>query len=156
MIEIAPLADHPEIVPTLVAWFRAQWPDYYGSRTESEIAQDFEAEARREGLPLRLVAFVDGALAGTVVLRERAMASLPEATPGLGGLLVVGAQRGRGIGSALVAATMAAASAQGHTALYAVTATAGGLLTRLGWQWVSTITHDAESLDLYRADLPAL
>ena len=31
MIEIVYLADHPEAIPTLVEWFRAQWPAYSGA-----------------------------------------------------------------------------------------------------------------------------
>ncbi|MCB0075584.1 MAG: hypothetical protein KDE20_29220, partial [Caldilineaceae bacterium] len=70
MIEIAFLADHLEAIPTLTRWFRAQWPDYYAERTAADIAQDFYAEAQREGLPVRLVALSDGQLAGTITLRE--------------------------------------------------------------------------------------
>ena len=50
MIEISFLADHPETVPILTGWFRAQWPEYYAGRTPEDIAGDFYEEAQRSGL----------------------------------------------------------------------------------------------------------
>jgi hypothetical protein len=84
MIEISLLADHPEAVPILAGWFRAQWPEYYAGRTPEDIAGDFYEEAQPSGLPVRLVAFAEGELAGTITLRERAIWTLPEYHPGLG------------------------------------------------------------------------
>jgi len=81
MITITYLADHPETIPTLAKWFRAQWPGYYAQQTQAETEQAFRAEARSDGLPLRLVAFYSGELAGTVVLRERGSETLPEFRP---------------------------------------------------------------------------
>lgn len=153
MHRIAFLADHPETIPMLVQWFRAQWPDYYAGRTPNDIAQDFFAEAQRDGLPVRLVAFAGDELAGTITLREHALRGLPAYRPGLGGLLVVEAQRGRGIGTALVSAGMHVARAQGYAEVYTVTATAGGILDRLGWTQIQTISHGDEQLVLYGCDL---
>lgn len=153
VIEIALLADHPETIPTLAQWFRAQWPEYYAGRTLADIAQDFHAETNHDRLPVRLVAFADGELAGTITLRVHALQALPEYRPGLGGLLVVEQQRGRGIGTGLVHAGMHVARAQGYAAVYTVTATAGGILWRLGWQRIQQIEHGDEHLVLYSCDL---
>ena len=49
MIEITFLVDHPEAIPTLTHWFRAQWPEYYAERTPADIAQGFCSEANRDG-----------------------------------------------------------------------------------------------------------
>lgn len=154
IIKITLLADHPETIPTLAEWFRAQWPDFFAGRTLDAIAQDFHAEANRNGLPVRLVAFVDGTLAGTVVLRGRAMDALPETTPGLGGLFVTAAHRGRGVGSELVRACMEVARTQGFASLYAGTATADGLLVRLGWEPLKTLQHEDERLTIYVCTFP--
>ncbi len=153
MIEIAYLVDYPETIPTLAHWFRAQWPDYYAGRTPADIAQDFQSEANRDGLPVRLVAFAGGELAGTIILRERAMHILPEYQPGLGGLLVAERQRGRGVGTELVRAGMNVARDQGYKVVYATTATARGILERLGWKMVQAVFHNDEQLVLYRCDL---
>ena len=153
MIEIAFLADHPEAIPTLTRWFRAQWPDYYAERTAADIAQDFYAEAQREGLPVRLVALRDGQLAGTITLREEATWTLPEYRPGLGGLLVTEQQRGQGVGTKLVRAGMKLALAQGYATVYATTVNARGILERLGWKLVKEVSHGDERLLLYGCDL---
>jgi len=153
MIEIAFLADHPETIPTLTGWFRAQWPQYYAERTPADIAQDFFAEAKREGIPVRLVAFADGELAGTITLREQATWTLPEYHPGIGGLLVVERFRGQGIGTELIRAGMKVAQEQGYKVVYAATVTARGILERLGWKLVQTVLHGDEQLMLYSREL---
>jgi GNAT superfamily N-acetyltransferase len=153
MIEIAFLADHSEAIPTLTHWFRAQWPDYYAGRTQPDIEKGFHSEANRDGLPIRLVAFADGELAGTIVLRERAMATFPEYQPGLGGLFVVERHRGHGVGTELIRAGMNTAREQGHKVVYATTAVASGILERLGWELVKAVWHGDEQLALYRYEL---
>ena len=150
MIKIAFLADCPEVIPTLSQWFRAQWPDYFAGRSLADIGQDFGAEANRSGLPVRLVAFADGELAGTITLREQAIETLPEYRPGLGGLFVLEQHRGRGIGTALVRAGMNVAQAQGYKRVYATTVAARGILERLGWELVKAFWHDDEEHFLYQ------
>ena len=153
MIEIAFLIDYPETIPTLAHWFRAQWPDYYAEHTLTDIAQDFYSEANHSGLPVRLVAFADGELAGTITLRERALQDLPEYRPGLGGLFVVEQHRGRGIGTELVRGGIELAREQGHETVYTATVKARGILARLGWKPVQAVSHGDEQLSLYRYEL---
>ena len=153
MIIITLLADHPETIPTLCQWFRAQWPAYYAERTLTDIAQDFAEEANRTGIDIRLVAFADGELAGTITLREEATWTLPEYGPGLGGLLVTEPYRGRGIGSALVTAGMNVAREQGFERVYATTTAARGILERLGWHQVQVALPDEEHGLLYEVEL---
>lgn len=155
MIAIALLADHLDAVPTLATWFRAQWPDYFSRQTRAETEQGFHQEAAREGIPLRLVAFESGALAGTIVLRERAIDTLPEYRPGLGGLFVQEAHRRRGVASELVRAGMDLARDQGYETVYATTAVAGGILERLGWRLVKGFIHEGEPHCLYESVLRA-
>jgi predicted N-acetyltransferase YhbS len=134
VIEITFLADNLEAIPTLSQWFRAQWPGYFAERTLADIAQDFVAEANRSSIPVRLVAFADGELAGTITLREEATWTLPEYQPGLGGLFVPEQHRGQGIGTELVKAGMNVAQEQGYESVYATTVAARGILARLGWK----------------------
>jgi predicted N-acetyltransferase YhbS len=150
MIKVAFLADYSEVVPILAHWFRAQWPDYYAKRTPATIAQGFQTNANRHALPVRLVAFVDEELAGTIVLRERAIKTLPDYTPALGGLLVAQPYRRRGVGSELIRAGTNVARAQGYKTLYATTSAAGSLLENLGWLLIDTVPHGKEQLALYQ------
>lgn len=153
MIEIAYLVDYPEAISTLTHWFRAQWPEYYAGRTPADIDQEFHSEANRDGLPVRLVAFADGELAGTIILRGRAIKTLPEYHPGLGGLFVAEQHRNQGIGTELVRAGMDVARDQGYKKVYATTVTARGILECLGWKMVQTIVHNDEQLVLYVCEL---
>lgn len=153
MIDIAFLVDCPEVIPTLTQWFRAQWPGYYGERTQADIAQDFHFEANRTRIPMRLIAFFDGELAGTITLREHALQEVPESHPGLGGLFVVEAHRGQGIGTALVKAGMNVAKEHGYKQVYVSTVTARGILARLGWTVVQPVSLGDEQTMLYRYDL---
>jgi|SRR5262245_21967432 len=153
MVKIAFLADHPEVIPTLAQWFRAQWPDYYARRTLADIEQDFHPEANLDRLPLRLVAFESGALVGTIALRERALETQPELRPGLGGLYVVGPHRGCGVGTELVRAGMEAARRLEYERVYTGTAVAGGILEGLGWERIKLVLNHGEQLAIYRCDL---
>ena len=151
-IKITSLADCPKTIPTLSIWFQTQWPDYYAGRTLTDIAQDFVLEANRSGIPIRLVAFADGVLAGTITLREEATWKLPQYQPGLGGLFVLDQYRGRSIGTELVRAGMNVAQEQGYGRVYATTVAARGILERLGWQLVSTVLPSDEQGTFYHYD----
>lgn len=153
MITIGFLADYPDTIPTLANWFRGQWPAYYAGWSQAELEQDFLEDASRDRLPIRLVAFVSGELAGTIILRENGSDTLPEFQPELGGLYVVESQRGHGIGSELVRAGMQVAGAQGYKTVFATTVAAAGILERLGWEFVKTVVHQDGQLALYRCNL---
>jgi RimJ/RimL family protein N-acetyltransferase len=153
MVQIALLADHAEVIPTLAQWFRSQWPDYYAGRTLDDIAQDFRADRNRDDLPVRLVAFDAGELVGTIVLREHALRAHPEYRPGLGGLYVAIPHRRRGIGAELVRAGMATAHRLGYETVYTATNTAGGILARLGWEPLGSAPADGGQVALYRFTL---
>lgn len=153
MVTIANLADHLYTIPTLAMWFRAQWPAYYAQQTQAAVEHRFQSEAARDGLPLRLIAFESGALAGTIVLREQAIDSLPDFRPGLGGLFVVESHRGHGIATELIRAGMNVARNQGYETIYATTAVAGGILERLGWRQIKAFIHQGEQHILYQCVL---
>jgi RimJ/RimL family protein N-acetyltransferase len=153
MTTIGFLADYLDTIPTLAKWFRNQWPDYYADRSQEELEQDFLKDASHHRLPIRLIAFKSNELAGTIILRERGSVTLPGFQPELGGLYVVESHRGRGIGTELVRAGMKLALDQGYETVYATTATAVGILERLGWEFIKTVAHDDEQLALYRCKL---
>ena len=153
MITIGFLADHLDTIPTLIQWFRGQWPEYYKDWSQKEMEQDFLEDISRNSLPSRLVVFEAGELAGTIILRKRGDESATEFEPELGGLYVAEAYRGHGIGTELVRAGMKLAAEQGFKKVYATTVRAAGILERLGWEFVQTLEHDGESLKLYQCEL---
>ena len=153
MIRISFLADYPDTIPTLVKWFRAQWPDYHAAISDEEMKQDFLEDAARDRLPIRLIAFESNELAGTIILRENGSEMLPDFQPELGGLYVVESHRGHGIATKLVQAGMKVAREQGYETVYATTVAAAGILERLGWEFLQTVVYQEGPTALYRCKL---
>ncbi|MBX3056235.1 MAG: GNAT family N-acetyltransferase [Anaerolineae bacterium] len=152
-ITIAFLADYPDTVSTLAQWFRAQWPDYFADMTQAEMEQDFLEDASYDRLPIRLVAFAAGELAGTIVLREPGNEAIAEFRPELGGLYVVASHRGQGIGTELVLAGMKVARDLEYETVFATTVTAVGILESLGWEYIKTATYEDGPQRLYQCKL---
>lgn len=153
MITIGFLADHPDTIPTLVKWFRAQWPEYHAAMSDEEMEQDFLEDASRDRLPIRLVAFESNQLAGSIILRRNGSETPPSFQPELGGLYVVESHRGRGIATELVRAGMQVARKQGYETVFATTVAAAGILERLGWEFVQTAVHPEGPMAWYRCKL---
>lgn len=153
MITIGFLADHLDTIPTLAKWFRDQWPEYHAAMSEEELERDFLEDASRDCLPIRLVAFESNELAGTIILRETNTEMPPEFQPELGGLYVVASHRGHGIATELIQAGMKIALKQGYETVFATTVAAAGILERLGWEFIQTVTHEDGQTALYRCKL---
>ena len=153
MISIRFLADYPDTISTLVKWFRAQWPDYHAAMSDEEMEQDFLADASRDRLPIRLIAFESNELAGTIILRENNPEMPSEFQPELGGLYVVSSHRGHGIATELVRAGMQLAREQGYEAVFATTVAAAGILERLGWEFLQTVMYQDGPTGLYQCKL---
>jgi len=149
MITIGFLADHLDTIPTLTKWFRDQWSDYYSDWSQAEMEQDFLEDASHNRLPIRLVAFESGELAGTIILRENGDGMPPELQPELGGLFVAESHRGRGIATELVRAGMRLALDQGYETVYATTVSAAGILEHLGWEFIKTVVYEDSQPGLY-------
>jgi RimJ/RimL family protein N-acetyltransferase len=152
-ITIRFLADHPDTIPTLVNWFRAQWPDYHADMSDEEMEQDLLEDASRDRLLIRLLAFDANELAGTIILRENGSGVQPGFQPELGGLYVVESHRGHGIATELVRAGMQAAREQGYQTVFATTVAAAGILERLGWEFIQTEVHPDGQTALYQCKL---
>lgn len=153
MITIDFLADHLDTIPTLVKWFRAQWSDYFANWSDEEMMQDFHEDISRNSLPSRLVAFEANELVGTIILRENKTETLPNSQPELGGLYVVEAYRGHGIGTELIRAGMKLAREQGYSEISATTVKAAGILKSLGWEFIKKVQYPDEEVSLYRCKL---
>jgi RimJ/RimL family protein N-acetyltransferase len=152
MITIGFLADYHYTIPTLIKWFREQWPDYHADMSEAEMEQDFLEDASCDRLPIRLVAFESNELVGTIILRDQ-NDKLGEFQPELGGLYVVESHRGHGVATELVRAGMKLALNQGYKTVFATTVVAAGILERLGWEFFKTVVHQDGELSLYRCKL---
>jgi hypothetical protein len=140
-VQIGFLAQRPQSIPSLASWFVAEWPEYYGKRTTTDVEQDFRECLNTERLPIGLVAYDGDTPCGVIVLRESAMTDLPQYRPGLG--------------AQLVRAGTSVAKELDHSAVYATTGRAGRIFERSGWQDLGTILHRGQALSLYRWEADA-
>lgn len=131
------LVDHAEVLSDLVDLFETEWADWYNPRGASARA-DLSERLERNQLPLGIVAFVEGKLAGTCALTVSS-GGLTERSPWLGGLLVEPNLRRQGVGLALLARARAEARRLGFARLHALTAEARDLFVRDGWRLAENV-----------------
>jgi len=142
-VRIVALADRPDLVPGLARHFVAEWTPHYGPNGSGDAMADLTACRNRDTLPLALVAIgADGEALGTAALKQDSVGSRPGQGPWLAALLVIPQQRGRGVGTRLIAAIEDEARRLGFDALYTSTDAARDLLRRRGWMAL----HDVPSL----------
>ncbi len=154
-IRIRHLLDVPHAAPTLARWFVAEWAPWYGPEGPGDAAGDLAASASRDALPICLVALGgDGELLGTVALKEESVGSELGVGPWLAALLVGPSHRGRGVGTALIAAIEAEAWRLGFEAIYVSTDVAEDLLRRRGWRPYGTSESLRGEVAVYRLDKP--
>lgn len=152
-VRIEALAHHPEALPTLAAWFEAEWPGWYCSG-RGDAAADLQGFARLDGLPLGLIALDEqGRLLGIAALKAESIASHSHLSPWAAAGCVDPARRGQGIGLQLLRGLEARAAAQGFEHLYCATGSADSLLRRAGWQAIEHIAHEGQALTIYRKPL---
>lgn len=152
MITTGLLIDHDDVLSDLVDLLESQWADWYNPRGASARA-DLTERLERHRLPLGIVAFVDGAVAGTCALTVSS-GGLTERSPWLGGLLVRPSLRGHGVGLSLVKRAEEEARRLGFARLHALTAAAGKVFERAGWRLVDRIDLGGELHDIWIVALP--
>jgi predicted N-acetyltransferase YhbS len=139
---LAHLADHPEHVDTIAAW----WHDEWGAVTGLDLDGWREAARRQlqtDAIPLGLVALDDGgALLGAASLVDQDASGFPPARPRLANVYVPPEHRRRGLGSALTEGVAAEAVRLGVADLFLYTNSQERLYARLGWRTVKRFTLD--------------
>ena len=149
--QIALLADRPELVPTLTDWFIAEWEPYYGPDGPGDAGADLRGCLNRTALPIAVVALNgDGALLGTAALKQDSVGSERGVGPWLAAFLVAPNHRGRGVGTALVAAIEDMAARLGFGSIYTSTDAAAGILERRGWQVFGTTEVGSHHYNQYQ------
>lgn len=67
-MDYAYLADRPEDVPKVIAWWRTEWGSRMGSDIESLESQLRQSLSKTE-LPIHILAIIDGNAVGTSALK---------------------------------------------------------------------------------------
>jgi predicted N-acetyltransferase YhbS len=132
-MNIAYLADHKEVIPTLAQWFYQEWAYLHPDRTLEDVHQLLVERANKEKIPVALVAFEGNELLGTVCLKVHDMDTRLDLTPWLAGLYVATSKRRQGIGAILVSAIEKKAREFGVQTLYLYTPESEYFYARLGW-----------------------
>ena len=135
--ELVYLADAPDLVPALAQAFAAEWPEYYGPGGPGDATANLTESCNRDRLPIAVAAVVDGRAVGTAAMKESSMATHPHLRPWLAAIWVDPAQRGAGIGGALVKRIEHEAIRLGFSQIHCGSEPESKMLLRRGWKIIS-------------------
>jgi len=155
-VEVALLADHPQLIPLLAEWFYTEWGHGDPPFTRKEFQSQFRDRLNRDRIPLTMVAFLDGCPAATASLKIRELESFPQYAYWLGGVYTLPEYRRRGIGSLVVKACAAQASQLWVGELYLYTRRSIELYARLGWRIIAQPCFQGREIVIMKLELPAL
>lgn len=151
------LADHPEVIPDLAAWFRDAWAPYYGPDGPGDAEADLHQCCHPERLPIGLVAFCGDALCGTAALKTESVTTHRHLTPWLAALLVGPEYRRRGVAERLIAAVEDLAGRRGFGTLYVGTGRGSGTpesaLVKRGWEVVDKAPYFVSDVTIMKKAL---
>ena len=116
------------------------------SRTRAEEITGLAGLMTGDGFECALVARVDGATVGSILMVRHELDSPHSLLPWLAGLVVAPEHRRRGIGAALVSAVEAHALAVGVDDLYLYTWQSRDFYAARGWKDVETFKQDGEPM----------
>jgi GNAT superfamily N-acetyltransferase len=143
-LEFEYLADHPEQVDRVIAWWHTVWSDRMGPLDQA--ARQLAASLNTDSLPIQILATVDGEPVGTAVLKLQELAELfPDKQYWMGSVYVDESHRGASIASRLAERIIELAENRGLPHLYLQTVNAsGGLYARLGWEPLQLFDYRGE------------
>ena len=145
-IEIRPLADHPEAIPTLAEWFSQEWNDY-DKRTRLEIEEQLRQNLGRDSVPITFVAIQNSQIIGTVSLD---LSDLPPYdhlfSPWVASLYVPPAFRRRGVGRSLVSHVIDYARSKRLPRIYLWTPGSPGFYEKCGWRVLLATTYSSRPI----------
>jgi GNAT superfamily N-acetyltransferase len=136
MLRIENAADHREALAQVGRWHWDEWGSADPNGSLQSWTKALEGKATREGIPLTLLAYVDGRLVGAVSLIDHDMpdrGDLAGLTPWVAGTYVVPEMRGEGVGSALMRRVAEEAKRLSIDRVYLYTAHASEFYDGLGW-----------------------
>jgi GNAT superfamily N-acetyltransferase len=154
-IRVEPLADHPGLVDTVVAWHWREWSHGDPDASLDDWRARLVERSNRDQVPFTLIAFADDEPVGCVsVCDDDLDARFAGHGPWLSGMLVVGPARNQGVGRALLREVDHLARRFGASDLWLYTSEAPGFYERCGWNAVSR-KERLQDATVMRKDLPS-
>jgi GNAT superfamily N-acetyltransferase len=144
MVQIEPLATHPEWVGLLARWHFAEWQRLFPGWTLAVVEDELSQNTDPNRIPTTLVAVEGGEPVGSVSLIEKDLAGWEHLTPWLASLYVRPDRRGQGIGRMLVARAVDEARRLGFATLYLFTPGQQDFYAALGWGVLSPAVAGGE------------
>ena len=139
--EIRYLADRPDAIPLVARWLHDEWGRFRPGASVERSMASLEKQARRDGMPLALLAVDGDAVVGTASLVEHDMDTRRDLSPWLASVYVAAARRRRGVGTALVDAIVQESKRAGLENLFLFTDSEEAWYGGLGWQWVEACVY---------------
>ena len=151
-MNIALLADHIDVLPTLADWYRKEWEPYYGVDGPGDALADLESRCNKDALPVGLIAIEGNQVQGVAALDLDEATNL---TPSVVGLLVGIEYRGQGVAARLLESATNLAERLGYGRLYISTTILGDHLLRKGWRYAGPVRFlNGEQGSIYSYDQP--
>ena len=135
-MQIAFLADHPELIDTLARWHYDEWQGLIPEWSYQEARRELATHTSRAAVPTTIVAFEGDELIGSASLLVEDLPEWKHLTPWVASVFVKPTGRGKGIGSRIVAEMVAVAGQVGVPAVYLLTAGQADFYRKLGWATV--------------------
>jgi GNAT superfamily N-acetyltransferase len=152
-VQIAYLADIPELVPLLAEWHHHQWRHLAGARTLEERKARLVHHLQRNAIPTTFVAWQKDQPLGSASLVANDMDVLPEWIPWLANVFVLPDYRRQGIGAMLVQRVATEAANLGYPRLYLYTLDQMHLYETLGWHVLHQRPYRGHDMTVMARDL---
>ncbi|MCG8490272.1 MAG: GNAT family N-acetyltransferase [Sneathiellales bacterium] len=156
-LQIDLLADHPEAIPILTAWFEREWTPYYGPEGPGDAESDLRQFCNQTELPIAFVAILDGEICGTAALKQESVTTHPHLSPWLAALLVTPEFRRQGIAERLIEAIEKKAKELGFHTIYVGTGEGSGTpesaLRKRDWEFMEKRPYFVSDVSIFRKTL---
>ena len=140
------LADRPEALPILAQWQHQEWGWLRPGDTLEKRMARLEGMAKRDRIPVTVVAMEGNEVLGSASLIEHDMETRMELTPWLAGVFVGEPYRRRGIGAELVRRIMNEAKKFNVSLLYLYTVQSENFYAALGWKLLERTSYREQNV----------
>jgi GNAT superfamily N-acetyltransferase len=147
------LADQPELLPILAAWFYDEWGRHNPPGSRESMQRVLGEFLNRDQIPLTIVRLRESEPIASASLKIREMETHPQYLNWLGGVYVHPDFREQGIGSQLVQYTAHKAIELKVKGLYLYTRKHVNFYARLGWQVIEEPLYHGRKVSIMKRNL---